>query len=90
LPQPDWYVNAPILDIGDDFYINAFFTLSTCRNYELGPIPWVVIQEFCDRYELTNREIFSHIINSLDATWLKIQSEKVKQNGKSVQHKGKI
>ena len=41
-PIPEWLQNEPLLLPGDEFYMSAFYELSTCRSYgwTLGPIPW--------------------------------------------------
>lgn len=39
---PEWYVDRPVEQPGDDFFLEAFADLSTCRPVGLavGPIPW--------------------------------------------------
>lgn len=38
---PQWYLDEPPRHpVLDDFYLAAFWALSSMRNYDSGPIPW--------------------------------------------------
>lgn len=63
--------------------LNAFSELSSCRSFgfSAGPIPWTVLQEYCDREEIKEREEFTVIVRELDREYLnyiKEQQEKDK------------
>ena len=71
---PEWFLDQPELEICDDFWIDAFYSLSTCRNsgMGLGGIPWTAIREYAEYYLLddsTSENLFI-IIKSLDNTYL--------------------
>lgn len=58
-------------------YIDAFFELSTCRDYSngVGPIPWLAIVEFARYHEMSIRmtEHFVAVMREMDAVYLKHQ-----------------
>ncbi len=49
-PYPDAIANAPSLEPHEVFYFNAYQELSTCRQTELGLIPWTAIREYAHEY----------------------------------------
>lgn len=68
--------NEPALYPGDDFFLSAFYRLSSCRQYGTdlpGPIPWDKIVQYADRAELDeeNKEVFVHVIQEMDGGYLK-------------------
>lgn len=82
-PIPDKIANAPVLLTGLDLYWNAFRSLSTCRqaiyNTE-GPIPWNILQEYCDRIGIEDeddREYFIELIGQMDITYLNFKTKKM-------------
>jgi hypothetical protein len=75
---PEWATKRPELQRDDPFYINAFWELSSCRQYSqgaIGPIPWTAISEYADRHSLDHvvRRVFLEVVRGLDATWLEWQ-----------------
>jgi len=62
---------------GDDFYIRAFWELSSCRQFGqvVGPIPWHRIVEYARMYHLDEglTDIFTLVMRELDEAYLKSQ-----------------
>jgi hypothetical protein len=79
-PIPQRIANAPELFVGLELFYLAFVELSSCRyigNAE-GPIPWVSIVEYCNEYEIFDREQrddMFYFIATMDATYLKHRSK---------------
>jgi hypothetical protein len=74
LPLPEKIKNAPELENGLELFIQAFFELSTSRmvGVDYGPIPWVVINEYCNSLEIVEDQrddVFYHV-RALDSTYL--------------------
>ncbi len=84
-PIPDKIANAPTLDAGMDFFISAFFELSTERQlgFGEGPIPISAIHAYSRHYEMTDDEEYEFIdvIRELDAAYLKKQAKKQAKKG---------
>ena len=80
---PDWYLDRPEDEAGDEFYLSAFYTLSTCRPYGLsggGPIPWTAIIEYA-RYLKLERDLWQLleiVVRTIDISWLNWQAEEMK------------
>lgn len=77
VPPPDFIVNAPTVDIPALMYIEAFYTLSTCRAYAgmagvPTDIPWLAIRAYSDMMGLDGEEAvrFAKIISALDVWYL--------------------
>lgn len=79
---PDFIRDEPELMPGLEFYLKAFWDLSTCRQMGmgLGPIPWLSIHEYgkltCNTEE--SYEDFQFHIRQLDSAYLNWASEKNK------------
>lgn len=43
---PDWYESRPEIRSALQFYLSAFWVLTTERRYERGPIPWTAVRDF--------------------------------------------
>ena len=71
---PDWYLDEPPLQRGDDFYIRAFHALCTERQFgsAIGPIPWSKIMDYGQRVGLdpVMMSVFESVIYALDEAWL--------------------
>jgi hypothetical protein len=74
----------------DNFYLHAFFDLTTCRaiGMDLGPIPWTAIVAYADRAGLdpAGCEAFVAVIRTLDGAYLaderaRVQAQKEKPRG---------
>jgi hypothetical protein len=73
-PIPDKILNAPELTLGLELFYNAFLELTSCRSngMGIGPISWLAMMEFCDRFEIYNdqREDFVYYVRQLDEVYL--------------------
>lgn len=84
MPLPAWYTaGAPRLAAGAQIYIDAFWELSTERDfgYAMGPIPWSKIMEYADRAGLdaVMNRVFLKVVRELDEEYQKIQKNNQKQ-----------
>lgn len=82
MPIPDAIANAPEVETGLEFYLQAFLDLDSSRSLGLsmGPIPWTAINEWAKRHEVEDQEDFDdlvYMVSRLDAQWV------VMKNGKS-------
>jgi hypothetical protein len=85
-PPPDWFENDNVvLPAAAEFYMAAFWDLSTCRpmGMTVGPIPWDKIQAYAEFADL-NRElaqVFGIVIRRMDIVFMddmREQSEKAR------------
>ena len=85
-PYPKAIASAPVLADEYVFYYIAFDQLSSCRNYEYGPIPYTAIREYCLTY-CTNSEQTERLIEVISQVdiWLrnKIITKMKKESKKS-------
>lgn len=83
---PKWASHEPSLLNGDEFYLEAFWELSTCRSIgmALGPIPWrdiVLYAQFVGlEYDLVT--VFVGVIRSMDRAYLEWADKKKSSNPK--------
>lgn len=83
LPIPDW-AEEPVQYPGDDFYLSAFMELSTCRQYQFGPVPWTAIIEYAEFAGLDSEilPVFVLCIRAMDSVYLDwIEKKKKTQSG---------
>lgn len=83
-PVPLWAHEEPPIYQGDDFFLTAFFDLSTCRYYSEGTpghIPWTSIIQYADWAGLYPEVCagFVRIIRAMDAVFLKWHAKKQKE-----------
>jgi hypothetical protein len=72
---PEWALNEPPLYPGDDFFITAFYELSTGE-----PIPWIDRMTYA-RHKCLEPDVadaFSHIIRGMDSEYMKWKAAKEK------------
>lgn len=73
-PLPQWYLDEPDIDPINNFYLQAFYDLSTCRNIGqiLGPIPWNIIVQYAEYsgLEIDMTDLFIRVMRSLDLAYL--------------------
>ena len=86
LPVPSWAASEPELLPGDEFYIEAFFELSSCRSlgWGVGPIPWRDIVQYGRFYELEPDvlRMFIRVIRAMDTVYLEWEAKrKPKKDG---------
>ena len=79
-------MNAPTLNEGMDFYIDAFYELGSERSigFGEGPIPITAILRYAKHYDMTEEEESDLIffIQALDICYLKYRDKKSKQSKK--------
>ena len=82
---PDWYLDEPPLNFGDEIYIKAFWELSTCRQIGMseGPIPWIGIVEYCKHKGIYEVDDFVEIIRALDSAYLEFRGKEIDASTKS-------
>jgi hypothetical protein len=80
---PDWWDKRPPEQRGDDFFIRAFWELSSCRDFGqfLGPIPWDKIILYGERKGLDEAMIgvLEVVIRELDEVYLRDLREQRRQ-----------
>lgn len=76
---PDWWDKRPPSFRGDDFYLRAFWELSSCRQFGMtvGPIPWHRILAYgaWKRLDRGMLEVFIRVIREMDEVYLKHLNE---------------
>lgn len=76
---PGWYLDRPDELRGDEFYIDAFFSLSTERQFGqcIGPIPWSKIIDYGILHGLnyTMLNVFHVVLRILDEGYLEWQRD---------------
>tara|TARA_R110000803_G_scaffold20201_5_gene52227 strand:- start:8613 stop:8924 length:312 start_codon:yes stop_codon:yes gene_type:complete len=74
---PKWYTDRPTPRRGEDFFIGAFWELSTTRTFGqvIGPIPWNRIVEYGYHKGLEPDMIgvLELVVRELDECWLEQQ-----------------
>jgi len=55
-PIPKKFQNSPRLEPSERLYYIAYNDLTTCRNFELGPIPLDKILFYCDNYNFDDEQ----------------------------------
>lgn len=94
VPAPEWLDEVPVLIDGDEFYLQAFNELSTCRQigFGVGPIPWRDIIFFAEyaRLDETMLPIFVRIIRAMDRVYLEWSDKKKPHGGVSNSSKDRL
>lgn len=84
--MPEFLTSEPLLLPGDEFYITAFYELSTCRSYgwSLGPIPWRDIIYYADFAVLDEDllPVFVQSIRAMDTVYLEYVKKKTPEGKK--------
>ncbi|MES0340684.1 MAG: hypothetical protein ABUK08_00050 [Candidatus Humimicrobiaceae bacterium] len=90
---PEWALNKPEHLPGDEFFLTAFYQLSSCRYFSEvpGPIPWdkIILYAHIRELEPDVSLAFEYILREMDAGYLSWYSKKqkalqpkVKKNGR--------
>ena len=73
--MPQWLQDEPFSQVGDTFYMEAFWDLSTERQLGMtaGPIPWSAIKSYACATELPSSimVLFETVIRAMDQTYLR-------------------
>lgn len=81
LPFPNKIKNAPVLIFGLGLYLQAFNDLSASRIQGMapGPIPWNIIEEYCDRCNLDEEQRYDMhaYIKAMDEVYLTYLEKKL-------------
>ena len=79
-PIPKLFGERPDLLDGDQFFMDAYWELSSCRYIALGPIPWTAIMEFTRYVQLPYDlvPVFNRAIRALDVTFLDWREKQLK------------
>lgn len=80
---PEWARDRPQIAHGDEWYINAFWELSSTRavGFSPGPIPWHHIVAYASRAGLSESMITLavRVIRALDTAYLKWQQDQAEK-----------
>lgn len=85
MPLPEAIENKPVLLDGLYFYMEAFQTLSSCRNIGqgvIGPIPWSALSQYADRHNIKDEESFLLLeiyLQKMDAMYVKHVTDELKR-----------
>ena len=81
-PLPAAIANAPALQLGLEFFYNAFFALTTDRAIGMGegPIPWSSVDRYCNRHDIwgEQREDMHHHLREMDRVYLEHRTKQSK------------
>ena len=80
-PLPEWYINQPVVSSAENYILESFWKLSTCRAIGFGfsgQIPYTAILAYLanERVSLDLHRMFVDLIYQLDAVYLKHQQKK--------------
>lgn len=86
-PLPDWYLEEPELQLGEQFFLEAFWELHTSRPQAFGPgqIPWHLIRLYAVDCGLEPdvMDSFKRIIREADNAYLDwVEKDQKKNKGK--------
>lgn len=73
---PKAYQERPIICPFFSWYWESFQELTTCRQVEMGRIPWTSINEYAIRHNISDFEFFLRIIRSMDNIFIDCLSKK--------------
>lgn len=77
---PKAILDAPTLQAGLDFYLKAFFILSSCRQIGMSEsrIPWTAANDYSLRYGLSEADFDAlwELISAMDTAYLNHQAKK--------------
>lgn len=65
------------------FYFDAYTELSSCRNFELGPIPYLAVRQFCEDigWNEAQFERLLYVIREVDEWKINRELSKVNKKG---------
>jgi len=70
LPVP--WLERPHIEGRDEWYMEAFCDLSTCRaiGMDVGPIPWTAIVQYVEQEQIEDGLAFKWVIRAMDGAYL--------------------
>jgi len=85
MTMPEPWINPPVLQDQDQWYMDSFSELSTCRSFgfSTGPIPWTALNEYCELEEIEERDEFCLVMRSMDNAYLEYVKEKSEREAKT-------
>lgn len=90
---PDWYADRPETLACDDLYMEAFWELSTTRQFghAIGPIPWHQIVQYGVHRGLdpVMIRVLERVVRTLDEAWLEWQRDNQKRRTEQTKPKAK-
>lgn len=77
---PDAYINSPIQEPGDGFFLQAFENLSSCRQIGMGPgpIPWNAVRDYAIEHQYPYPSDLWYLVRCMDAIYLEWTAKKKK------------
>lgn len=77
-------LNPPDLNVGLDFYYQAYLELSTEKKFENGPIPYSSMEKYTNENELSDGQFqdLMFFCNRLEETLADFLEKKSKRNSK--------
>lgn len=87
---PDWFLAEPPKSPLDPYVFDVFRELQTCRNYEMGPIPWdaIVNYGFTKGLDQCNVDMLCKLIRALDDAIIEEMHNKIDRQRKQQQQAG--
>lgn len=84
---PDWYLDEPEAPAIAPIVFKAFRILSSCRAYELGPIPWTAVYKygFTSGLSSDNIGILFELISAVDSAYIAYLREELDRQQKRQQ-----
>lgn len=90
---PSWFLEAPEPEVQDQFYLQAFWELHTCRSFgfDLGPIPWRDIIRYGEYQRLDDDvlRLFVYIIRELDDAYLGFRADEARRQREALESDSK-
>ena len=89
-PVPEKILNAPVLDLGLEFFYVAFQHLLTCKSFN-GVIPYTDIEAFATANDVVGeqRDDLHYHIRALDNWYSEWSEKKSKLDNKNLKNHGK-
>jgi len=86
IEPPTWFFERPDLLPGQNFYLEAFDQLTTCRfvgGGSIGRIPWTALWKYSEAHGMSEEEfkLFQHVINCMDTFYVQWVIENSKGAG---------
>ena len=85
-PLPDKIANTPELEMGLEYYLEAYLDLSSDKDVGMGegPIPWSAINAYATRYDIVDEEFerLAAMIRTVDSEILNHKQKKHKRDMK--------